>query len=178
MSHFLALQIRASLCLDVWLSVCSCGHRLYDNYSSVYRADVLWPSFGDRAVSRAGRAGGRKCVGGDFPLSCPPWGFSTDTFVILPSYHLTALLPYHITTLQSYHLTTLPPYNLTTLQPYHLTTLQPYYLTTLPPYNLTILQPYNLTTLPPYYLTTRPPREKVSVKEKVNEFCPSPRSSR
>ena len=114
---FLAFQIWASLCLDVWLSVCSCGHRLYNNYSSVYRADVLWPSFGDRAVSRAGRAGGRKCVGGDFPLSCPPWEFSTDTFVILP--------PYHLTTLQLYHLTTLPPYNLTTLTSYHLNTLPP-----------------------------------------------------
>ena len=37
-----------------------------------------------RAVSGAGRAGGRKWGGGDFPLSCPPWEFSTDTFVILP----------------------------------------------------------------------------------------------
>ena len=36
-----------------------------------------------RAVSGAGRAGGRKWGGGDFPLSCPPWKFSTDTFVIL-----------------------------------------------------------------------------------------------
>ena len=60
----------------------------------------------------------------------------------------------------------------------YLATLPPYYLTTLQPYNLTTLPPYHLTTLPPYYLTTRPPREKVSVKEKVNEFCPSPRSSR
>ena len=67
---------------------------------------------------------------------------------------------------------------LATLLPYYLTTLQPYNFTTLPPYHLTTLQPYNLTTLPPYYLTARPPREKVSVKEKVNEFCPSPRSSR
>ena len=114
----------------VWLSVCSCGHRLYDNYSSVYRADVLWPSFGDRAVSRAGRAGGRKCVGGDFPLSCPPWEFSTDTFVILPPYYLTTLPPYNLTTLPLYHLTTLPPHNLTTLQPYNFTTLPPYHLTT------------------------------------------------
>ena len=72
------------------------------------------------------------------------------------------------------YLAILPPYCLTTLPHYNLTTLPPYHLTTLPPYNLTILQPYNLTTLPPYYLTTRPPREKVSVKEKVNEFCPSP----
>ena len=59
----------------------------------------------------------------------------------------------------------------------YLATLPPYYLTTLQPYNLTTLPPYNLTTLPPYYLTTRPPREKVSVKEKVNEFCPPPCSS-
>ena len=64
------------------------------------------------------------------------------------------------------------------LPPYYLTTLPHYNLTTLPPYHLTTLLPYNLTTLPPYYLTTRPPREKVSVKEKVNEFCPSPCSSR
>ena len=86
-----------------------------------------------RAVSGAGRAGGRKWGGGDFPLSCPPWRFSTDTFVILPSYHLTALLPYHITTLQPYHLTTLPPYHLTTLPSYNLTTLPLYHLTTWPP---------------------------------------------
>ena len=70
-----------------------------------------------RAVSGAGRAGGRRWGGGDFPLSCPPWKFSTDTFVILPSYHLT--------TLQLYHLTTLPPYNLTTLTSYHLNTWPP-----------------------------------------------------
>ena len=75
------------------------------------------------------------------------------------------------------YLATLPPYYLTTLQPYNLTTLQPYHFNTLPPYHLTTLQPYHLTTLPPYYLTTRPPREKVSVKEKVNEFCPPPCSS-
>ena len=102
-------------------------------------------------------SGGRKWGGGDFPLSCPPWRFSTDTFVILPSYHLTALLPYHITTLQPYHLTTLPPYHLTTLPPYNLTILQPYNLTTLPPYHLTTLPSYNLTTLPLYHLTTWPP---------------------
>ena len=86
-----------------------------------------------RAVSGAGRAGGRKWGGGNFPLSCPPWRFSTDTFVILPSYHLTTLQLYHLTTLPPYHLTTLQPYNLTTLQPYNLTTLQPYHLTTWPP---------------------------------------------
>ena len=120
----------------IFKRVCSCGHRLYNNYSSVYRADVLWPSFGDRAVSRAGRAGGRKCVGGDFPLSCPPWEFSTDTFVILPPYYLTTLPSYNLTSSPLYHLTTLPPHNLTTLQPYNFTTLEPWNLTTLQPYNL------------------------------------------
>ena len=72
-----------------------------------------------RAVSGAGRAGGRKWGGGDFPLSCPPWKFSTDTFVILPPYHLTTLQPYHLTTLPPYHLTTLPPYHLNTWPPDH-----------------------------------------------------------
>ena len=148
--------------------------------------DGIVPMFcGQAMVTESGeRSGesGREEVG--------RWGLSTllsslEIFhwhfcylAILPPYCLTTLPHYNLTTLPPYHLTTLPPYNLTTLQPYHLTTLQPYYLTTLPPYNLTILQPYNLTTLPPYYLTARPPREKVSVKEKVNEFCPSPRSSR
>ena len=91
-------------------------------------------------------SGGRKWDTGDFPLSCLPWKFSTDTFV------------------------TLPPYHLATLPPYHLATLPPYYLTTLPP--------YHLTTLPPYHLTTWPPRRKVSVKEKINEFCFPPCFSR
>ena len=140
--------------------------------------DGIVPMFcGQAMVTESGeRSGesGREEVG--------RWGLST-LLSSLEIFHwhfcyLAILPPYCLTTLPHYNLTTLPPYHLTTLQPYHLTTLQPYHLTTLPPYNLTILQPYNLTTLPPYYLTTRPPREKVSVKEKVNEFCPSPCSSR
>ena len=112
----------------------------------------------ERWAERGGREGGSVSVG------------TFHSPVLLGNFPLTLLL--------SCHLTTLLPYHLTTLQPYHFTTLPPYHLTTLQPYNLTILQPYHLTTLPPYYLTTRPPREKVSVKEKVNEFCPSPCSSR
>ena len=54
-------------------------------------------------------SGGGKWDTGDFPLSCLPWKFSTDTFVTLPPYHLTTLPPYHLTTLPPYHLTTLPP---------------------------------------------------------------------
>ena len=29
----------------VWLSVCSCGHRLYDNYSSVYNRENRWDDY-------------------------------------------------------------------------------------------------------------------------------------
>ena len=120
-----------------------------------YRADVLWPSYGDRErwAERGEREGGSGAVGtfhspvllGDFPLT------------LLLSCPLTTLLPYYLTTLQPYNLTTLPPYHLTTLPPYNLTILQPYNLTTLPPYHLTTLPSYNLTTLPLYHLTTWPP---------------------